>query len=96
MPFGSLAFFESALRGKVASVPDGAGIAGEKIRIERENDIGFIEVINDARILAKRHPCPFSRVVTSGRLVLVPTGFREVRKQRVDLMSKRGRRNGFG
>ena len=69
----------------VARVAQGARAAAEEIGVERDDDVGAIEVVLDLDVFAERELPAGADVLAAGRIPLVPSGGREAREEGADL-----------
>ena len=67
-----------------------SGAAGKKIRIERNNHIGFADFVHGVNVASERQLGAFRRSIAAGRLPLVPLCLRIHRKQLLHLRVQRG------
>src|SRR5215467_9144357 len=71
-----------------------AGLAresgGEKVRVQRDNHIGSIELVNRLDRLTESHLCARINIVAIHRFVNMPSGLRVELENRVELVCERG------
>ena len=85
--------FDAAAIGKLPRVPERRRMGEEKIRIERHNHPGLIEMILRLDNLPKGQPRSLAHIVARHRLPLAPFRARICRQQRLQLAVKRRRRD---
>src|SRR5581483_2294027 len=85
-----------AARGEIACVARGAGSGGEKIRIERNHDIGGIEFVAGVHRPSEDRLRSGARGVRSRRIELMPLRRGKFAKNSLNLRGQRWGGNGFG
>ena len=85
-----------AARSKFARIAGMSGTIDEKIRVQRNDDVCLIEMIDGVHGLAEREARPFARGIAPARLVLMPLRFRKPRQQFVNLHAQRRRSKSLG
>ncbi len=81
---------------KIAGIAGGSTAAGQKIRIERNHDIGGIELVIRMHRLSEDHLGRSTRRVRSRRIELMPLRRWKFLEHRLELRSQGGRNNRFG
>src|SRR5208337_4075889 len=66
----------------------------QKVRVERDNDVGLFEIVAGLNRLAEGHLRALEYVVTIHRLIHMPLGLRINLQEIAQLIGQRGRRNG--
>ena len=81
--------------GKVVGIAQSAGLTGEKIRIERQDHVGFIKMIERRDLLPKGQLRSGLHGMIGDWFILVPRGGGKAAEQCPELLGQRGRRHGF-
>ena len=88
---------EAAARGKGARVLHAEGVlGGQEVGVEREHDVGLLEVVDRLDVAAEREPGAGAHVVARGRFPLNPLGVGMLRENLLDLRRERGRVDRLG
>ncbi len=82
--------------GEIPRVANHPGSATEEIGVERDDDVGLVEVIDGVARRARRLTEAETSAVGRDRVVLVPAGLRVVLENRRHDFRERRRRDGFG
>src|SRR5262249_34724139 len=78
-------------RGKLTSKTHLVWPPGEKIRVERQDNIGFRQVVNRLEWLIESEPRPLTNGIARHRFVTVPFRVRELLEQALKLAREHGR-----
>ena len=76
--------------GEFARVSQRAWATAEEIGVEREDDVGLIEMVLSVDVLAEGEPGAGARVVAARRIPLMPLRRREACEQIADLRGEGG------
>ena len=93
---GFRAVAAAAASRKVPSVADIAGTTVSKVRVQRQDDFGFGQVVKRMNRLAKRHLGPGAGVVAIDRFVLVPLGLGKFGPQGLQPGARGSEKSPFG
>ena len=88
---GGLGAGDAPLIRKVVRIADRARSGAEEIRVQGDDHVRLIEVINGVDVLAEGQLGAFADRVAAARLILMPLRLRELREHRPDLVRQRGR-----
>src|SRR5207245_5711433 len=80
---------------ELARVPQASGAAREQIGIQRNNHVGFFNLIDGVHVPAERLARALARWVAADGLVLVPLGLGELAEQAANLVRQRRRNYRF-
>ena len=90
---------------EIPDVPQVRRTSRQEVGVQRQDDVGILEVVEGvevlAKLLAKRQPRALQRRVTSCRVVLIPFRLRKLLPERavplaVEQVSQRRRDDGLG